>query len=600
MAMTSLFLAWLIMTPPQFTALCQSLFYAVLSVSNVHFWSISGYFSDAAELNPLLHTWSLSVEEQFYLIFPFGLALIWRFGRRAVAGVVLSAALVSLTLAEVFVGTKPAASFFLLPTRVFELMAGAGAALLLASGQPRRNGFLSLIGIGAVSLSFVLFDETTHWPSLATLLPVGGTVCVILFTTDADFVGKALTFRPVLLVGLLSYSFYLWHQPLFAFARIAKSAPLSTGEDIGLVVLALLLAWASWKWVETPIRRPAGLATPARRRKTLGGAAGIIAAFAAIAFTAANRVPTLLELENPDIAAIAPPRIALADKTVRGCAGFPILEGELKCTRHGTGLASIVVWGDSHALALRRGITAPEEYSVMVISHPGCPPALSVHLQAADYEDHICNEPGQIEKIARFVRDLEPEIVLLTSRWTLYLNGWHRLGVKLTPPYYLTSANAEEVPSLATSRSALTRGMMETLANLGSGPRVVVMSQTPDLNVFSARSRFSSRVVDATDINEWHRAEDKFLAVLSSVAQVEIISGRSLFCIPKTCELTQRDTRFFTDDNHLSMAGAEWAWGQIVDALQRPTIPCDLRAHYQTECTENPDLKAVTCCGVAH
>lgn len=252
--------AFLVLLPADFKEFGQSLIAVATFSSNVYFWNQSGYFHGAAELKPLLHTWSLSVEEQFYVFFPLLLLLMWRWGRRSVVAVLLAIAVASLILAEWGALNKPIAAFFLLPTRAWELLLGSLVAFYLANKSRHQlsltqGNILSSIGLFAVGYAVFQFDEKTIFPGLQALIPTLGTALMIIGAKPETWVGRLLCQPVMVSVGLFSYSAYLWHQPLFSFARhlgLAASATLTLGA---LAVLSLILGYLSWRYVETPFRR---------------------------------------------------------------------------------------------------------------------------------------------------------------------------------------------------------------------------------------------------------------------------------------------------------------------------------------------------------
>jgi peptidoglycan/LPS O-acetylase OafA/YrhL len=252
--------AFWVLLPADLKEFGQSLIAVATFSSNVFFWSQSGYFHGAAELKPLLHTWSLSVEEQFYVVFPPLLLLMWRWGRKWVVTVLLAIAMTSLLLAEWGALNKPIATFFLLPTRAWELLLGSLAAFYIANESRQQltltqNNILASIGFIAVAYAVFGFDAKTTFPGLHALVPTLGTALMIISARPETWVGKFLCQPAMVSVGLISYSAYLWHQPLFSFARhlgLTDSATLTLGA---LAVLSLVLGYLSWRYVETPFRR---------------------------------------------------------------------------------------------------------------------------------------------------------------------------------------------------------------------------------------------------------------------------------------------------------------------------------------------------------
>jgi peptidoglycan/LPS O-acetylase OafA/YrhL len=241
----------------------QSLYAVSLFFSNFLFWLESGYFAIDAESKPLLHTWSLAVEEQFYIIFPIFLILIWRFSSKLIIWILILVFAVSLGVAHwatVFSSHNRIVSgaFFLLPTRAWELLLGSFSALYLQNNKFLEskliNQFLSCLGLILILYAIFAFDSSTPFPSLYSLIPTIGTVLLILSASPYTLIHKILSFRPIVFMGLISYSAYLWHQPMLAFAKHKFYDDLPSYILIILCVVSIIFAYFTWKLVEQPFR----------------------------------------------------------------------------------------------------------------------------------------------------------------------------------------------------------------------------------------------------------------------------------------------------------------------------------------------------------
>lgn len=247
--------AWLWMVPGQFKDFSQALVAISFFASNILFWRKEDYFAPTAEENPLLHTWSLAVEEQFYVFFPILLLILWRFGKNPVFYTVILLSALSFLLAEYGWRNHPQANFYLLPTRAWELGAGAICAFLLHGKTAKPNQPLSGLGLLMISYSIFVFDETVPFPSVYSLVPVIGTALIILFGSKGTFIEKLLSTKIMVGVGLISFSAYLWHQPIFAFARIRGLDIDNTVFMLLLTVTSIILAYISWRYIEQPFRK---------------------------------------------------------------------------------------------------------------------------------------------------------------------------------------------------------------------------------------------------------------------------------------------------------------------------------------------------------
>jgi peptidoglycan/LPS O-acetylase OafA/YrhL len=254
---------WVLLMPDDLENLGQSTFATVLSANNVLLLLTSGYWDLSTELKPLLHTWSLGVEEQFYLIFPWILLAVHR---RGWTGWVLGGmAIASLALAEWTMSRSPQTAFFMLHTRAFELLAGAMLSHLeLRRGDLgarlgiRTRGALTIAGLAMIAASVALFDSSTRLPGALSLVPVVGTMLVIAFASE-KVPGARLLCQPIVVgIGLISYSLYLWHQPLLAYLRVTSAEHPTLAMSLAAVAVAFPLAYLSWRFVERPFRQSGG------------------------------------------------------------------------------------------------------------------------------------------------------------------------------------------------------------------------------------------------------------------------------------------------------------------------------------------------------
>lgn len=251
--------AWFWLLPNDMKDFSQSLVAVTVFASNILFWRESGYFHPSAELKPLLHTWTLAVEEQYYIFFPLFLMFCWKLGKRWILILLGLVFVGSLATAQWGINAYPAAAFYLLPTRGWELLIGAFAAFYLSKSKRKSfgNGVSEVAGWLGITLIFYAifaYSKTTPFPGLYALVPTLGTALIILFATQKTTVGRFIGNKAFVSVGLVSYSAYLWHQPLFAFAKHRSLLEPSELVFFLLSLLSLVLAYFSWRFVETPFR----------------------------------------------------------------------------------------------------------------------------------------------------------------------------------------------------------------------------------------------------------------------------------------------------------------------------------------------------------
>ena len=564
-------LGLVLLSPAELRRLAQSVIAALIGGSNVWFWHAAGYFSPDARAEPMLMTWSLGIEEQFYLCLPPLMLVLRRVGARALAGGVAAVTAGSLLLSLAATPFYPHDAFYLLPTRAWELGAGVLLALWCAARplpQGRAAEGLAWAGAGAVAATLLLVDEHVPFPGHAALLPVAGTVALIA-GGRSGFSRRVLAARPMVAIGLLSYSWYLWHWPLMALARVcaAKAPPLPM--MLGVAALSLALAWASWRWVERPFRRPAG-----SDAATLWRYAGVLAVALAVCGA------TILGGGWPARLPAGAERTAreLAGGTGGAClAGYesdrPNLSGD--CVVEAP-LPGVALLGDSHAAALRPALLAEARARgrrFVQLTKASCPPLLGATRL-------MPNHPGHAEACARYdaaaieavARDPRIATVVLTGFWQVSLDP----VVLATGERYLLSARPE-----ADSRAALRGGLVAMLRRLrGAGKRVVLLADVPSFRFDPARLRYAEylplrRVVgalgDPTLRAEGGRvalahvaplADEGAAVVRAAAAAVPGVTFASLtapFCDARGCRIGDADAPWFVDPQHVSPAGAQVA-----------------------------------------
>ena len=355
---------WFVLLPSDFADLSSSAAAAAFSVSNLHFFSKVSYFAESSQLNPLLHTWSLGVEEQFYLLFPLIVYAVWccstakrfTFNLSASFGTIL---IVSLLLSIWGAENKPDKNFFFTFSRFWELIAGALAGIAFQKGlrppEMWSNG-LSVLGLLMLTGTYVFLGPEYPFPSMWTVIPVVATILLLCTADLGTFVGSLLRLRLLVLIGTISYSIYLIHQPLFAFVRLTN---LSNSQIyLAICTLSLLpLSWLSWRFIEQPFR------TPRRHKPKLGKliTAALLTVGVTTALIAQNRPLTpaysRLTTNQQAIEVFIGSTLDKTDLYLHGkCfVDHPFPDPEA-CILGGTGNNLVLIWGDSHAAGLAVGL----------------------------------------------------------------------------------------------------------------------------------------------------------------------------------------------------------------------------------------------------
>ena len=250
---TSVF-SWLWLLPDDMVRFCRSLISSLTLSSNYYFWKTSGYFDISAQLKPLLHTWSLSVEEQFYLLFPVFYIFLFNNYKRFLLLYFLAILFLSLIFAQWGSNLYSQFTYYSIHSRVFEFSIGIIVSIVGFNRYFKKIGDFSFLGLFLIVFSVLFFDSSIGFPGFWTLIPTIGAALILLNHNRNSFAYKILKTKPLVYLGLFSYSAYLWHQPIFAFARYKESSELSFVTIVSLIVITLILSYISYRYIEKPFR----------------------------------------------------------------------------------------------------------------------------------------------------------------------------------------------------------------------------------------------------------------------------------------------------------------------------------------------------------
>ena len=568
--------AWMWMLPSQMKDFSQSLIFVSLSISNIFFWQASkenGYFSIAIQETPLLHTWSLAVEEQYYLLFPIFLVLAWRFRKHRVFWMIVGFAGISFALSEWGWRNSATANFYLAPTRVWELLAGSIVAFVVRKRGVRDNNILALLGIVAITVPIMTYDESTPFPSSYSLVPVIGVMLLVLFAGSDTFVAKFLSTKVMVGIGLISYSAYLWQQPLFAFAHIrSMKVP---GQPLMAVLAAgsILLAALSWRLVEQPFRKKHGVIKS--RTSVLFLSITLVFVFSTIGIGGhigggyPSRLTSDIVVIDSAASSVNPYRRSctlgvqndIIEHPISGCEDFVIAE-----------TVPVMLIGDSHLDSMSFEIqeelmaSAIGSYSV---SYAGCI-GLSGFFRVDYDRSHQCHEFSQT--MTEYARDIGVQTVVLISRLPLYLEG-NRFdngegGVEPGGPVYidlienrnyLTSWDSEERKNRVEIR------LVAELKDLLTEFNVVLVESVPEAGwtvpTYLAKGlMFNTHVTQNTSLDIYDVRNRRVNRALDSVTNQKFVrvNTANIFCstYSRRCSLADENGSYYRDDNHLSRHGA--------------------------------------------
>ena len=565
--LASIVIAWHVLLPEEMKSFSKSLIYVTLYASNFLFHQESGYFDLAAESKPLLHTWSLSIEEQFYLFFPLLMLGIWRWGQTNVRVIVFVLMIVSFLLAIFNNTNHPSASFYLIHTRAWELLAGSLLALYMKDSEqinisPSVKQVLSLSGFALIALSIFTFDKYTPFPGTYTLVPVLGTCLIILCANPHNWIGQLLSLRLLVGIGLISYSLYLWHQPIFVFLRQSQLEELGTNTYLLAIGLVFLLSYLSWRYVEMPIRK-----THVSRKYILGALLGFSLLFIILGIYG-NQKKGFHDRFN------LPPEIEriISDSSYMGCDSAkteaPCHVGHIKRER-----TDILIVGDSHSGVILPAFDLVGKNNGLKISRiggGGCPPLLGVYLLKG--HNHPAHCADLAKKQLDFASSQKVSHVIMIAYWNTYVNDAN-LG-----------SDPQAKRSQSSSLNAFKAGLEKTIhAYEGLGIKVSVMYQVPE-QIMSPKQIYyllyqkdRGQEVMTNILNKYsitkaqHLSAQQLARELIAEKTSNIINVDEALCHDQICLAGTAVTPFYRDKNHVSKPGA---------ALITPILERQLKTKY--------------------
>ena len=553
--LVSLPFAWMWLIPSDMKDFSQSLIAVSTFSSNILFWSESGYWGANNELKPMLHTWSLAVEEQYYIIFPIFLLLMWKMRKRWILSTVLVLALISLMASHWGAYNKPTANFFMLPTRLWELAVGALIAFYLLHKDKEIqtnsviNEALGLIGLLMIGYAVFFFSESTPFPSLYTLVPTVGAGLIILFASSATLVGRFLSNKVFVGIGLISYSIYLWHQPLLAFARHGSFYQPNKMTLFALAVLSIPLAYLSWRFIEKPFRTKGVF-----ERKTVFSLA-LLASIAFIAFGTAGIKTNGFEKRAVE----SHLTLEAIDRRWRINAGL-----DLSCTEsftlsdkcNSSENPEVMIWGDSYAMHLVKGILASKpDAEIIQMTKYVCGPMFGIApIVNPDYPIGWAKECLNFNtQVHQWLKQNDSvKYAVLSSPFSQYLDE----------DSIVLNREREQRPAEIGMITAEFKTTLETLVNLGIKP--VIFSPPPangsNLGRCLTRADWRGEGLESCNFDkermlDIRNAVYKFLDTIADDYQVVRLDD--YMCDENICNTHVDSTYLFRDEGHLSHEGTE-------------------------------------------
>lgn len=539
-----LVLGWFFLLSPDYKALSKHIFSSINFFSNIVYWKESGYFDTDSHNKALLHTWSLSVEWQFYLVFPIIVTLLYKIkkSKSFLLAFFILGIVVSFILSIVITMKSPSAGFFLLPTRAWEMLIG-GLIFFIPKEKILYKKSLELIGFFLIAISCYIYSSNTLWPSYNALLPVLGAFFILLANNQNSFFTKGYIFQ---WLGNNSYSIYLWHWPVvFSLHYFYKNNTYFF--IIAGIILSIMLGWFSYSYIENPTRKKLSDISKVRSYFIWVLSITILSLISILFFKlngVENRFPDEIQ------------KITLVKYDVNPrkneCHSNPYDDKLIKCT-YGQGSPSLIVIGDSHADALLNGVihALPENNSLITYSISGC--STIIGLQRIDEKNFRCGD--KVSKLVKIIKEYPKNIpILVINR----LNPVFTSEYNGKPKYYITkphvSLNQEYI-------SEMESAYLNTMKIISKNRKVYITKPIPEASVdiwsVAAKSKLyglsnqglSIPMSDYLSINkETLEAQNK----ASLRYNISLLDLSSFFCEKEICNFTKNGMPLFFDDDHMS------------------------------------------------
>lgn len=580
MVAASIAIGWILLFPKEYASFGASVASAAGFVAN--FWFLNeanSYFADDAEFSPLLHVWSLAVEEQFYLLAPILIAATFIYAGRICTSVVLGLIFFgSLTASAIYTSTDPNLAFFSPATRAFELTLGCLLALLppFSIGSMLRRA-ARWVGLVLIFGTIFFLSEKSGFPGLIALLPCTGAALIIVAGRQKTGAANLLSLKPVVFVGLISYSWYLWHWPILSYARVQiDSVVLPVPVAVICVAASFIIAVLSWRYIEQPFRG-AGSIFPERKQVFAAAFAAMFTLFVAgLSIYRTDGVPMRL----PEDA-----KLLLASKkywntdTNWNCQRQPT-GWSRRCTYGSSAKAArldYLIYGDSHAATLGTAIMprlSKRGLHGLLLTMPGCLPVTNaVRLTPHGVTYDACRVHN--EKTLEYIASLDDApLIIMNAKWAAHAEGIDRRGRHYADELVWVAPDG----SLPRDQFALIDDSINTTisALVDTGRAIALIGSAPDPGwdvprQLARNAAYGSPLPPTAtrldyDPDKLGRIEQSFLQLSQSSDGISYHSIVDVLCPKDTC-LVEKDGPLYADNHHLSFNGADFVAEKMIDGL---------------------------------
>ena len=564
---------WFTMLPYEYRYFGGGALSALLSVSNFWFWELIDYFNPAAALDPLVHTWSLAVEEQFYLFAPLLFGLLWGFGRKTLFIVLMAVAFVSFIIAIMTNSDSPMSAFYLLHARAWELLVGVLAALKSDKIRSFKSiaPLLSNVGLILTIAGLTLLPDDALWPGGWTLVPVTGAMLILLFGGEKSLTRAILKLAPLRFIGLISYSAYLWHQPILSFLGIKNILPVDGISLLFVFAAILVVSYLSWKLVEQPFRN--NTLSLYFSRSALVLAACLITVFAIGGHLTKGypmRVPN--EVHEVLKSATFPDSLHDCQLNRKQVEHMSLSEA---CEFGEDTAPSVAVWGDSHAASISQPLgeaLGDLGLSLKQFTLSSCQPIPNLLNFGQSRADQCAKFNSRVFSL--LLGSSEIQTIVMFATWDSYfLNSGtpNMLGVSEVDDFY--SYPISQSPHLPdhTRTGIISNELQKVIINLTAvGKRIILVASLPrpDVSIpnYFARQVWNGAPLPAdvgypVEIFELQsKSGRKILKEALSVSEVgnlvKMIDPADIFCDSSECALIKDGKLLYIDGNHLSSYGS--------------------------------------------
>lgn len=562
--------AWWLLTSREMVRFGTEVLHSSIFSTNFLFFRKGGYFEDTSNMRLLLHTWSLSVEEQFYIFMP--LLMFWGMRLfRARLPIVLAAMMAASWLYSAYaVYHFPSSAFYLLPSRAWELLCGSLLAMGVVPKIGRRWGreLVSTAGLAMIAVAVFGFSNATPFPGAAATLPCLGTVALI---SSANFIRPTLmqtilSLRPLMWTGRISYSLYLWHWPLLALAKFYLLRDPNPAETYALIAATLVLSIATYFLVEQPFRKKQIMAG---RRRLFAAAA--IALMAMGGFGAAAEKSHGFPQRMNDQALRYEEMTGNRDPRDDACMNLPAdkIRAGQACSfgTPGNGAPDFVVWGDSHGGALMPAFEAlSAQYGVwgLMFSRADCPPLLGVTVSQSQIPDAVCTDVN--DAAIAMIKSHSIRTVFLVARWALYAEGYPSIGVDAGQSPIFLSDSGRAARTNDENKPIFAAGLTRTLEQLqAAGISVYAVEDAPEALVDVPNALATDAMLGRSDLPlepDWQFTQlrqswvNHLFADAQARHRLSIVPIPDLLCDTQRCMIERDGVALYGDNHHLSVAGA--------------------------------------------